>query len=86
MLLKTRTLYTAKLVRDLISDSRGGPRDQKTFENFLSLESIQRGTPWRYYDDYQENYTMVIKNWVANAEFRLKEKLGRRSYHCCKLQ
>ena len=29
----------------------------KTIENSLSVEGIRRGTPWRYYDDYQEKYT-----------------------------
>ena len=32
----------------------------KTIENSLSVESIRRGAPWKYFDDYQEHYTKVI--------------------------
>ena len=28
----------------------------KTIENSLSVESIRRGTPWRYFQDYLEKY------------------------------
>ena len=32
----------------------------KSIESCLSVESIRRGTPWRYYEDYQERFTAVI--------------------------
>ena len=32
----------------------------KTIENSLSVDSIRRGTPWKYVDDYHEQYTTVI--------------------------
>ena len=32
----------------------------KTIESCLSVESIRRGTPWRYFEDYQERFTTVI--------------------------
>ena len=32
----------------------------KTIESSLSVESIRRGSPWIYFEDYQERYTTVI--------------------------
>ena len=32
----------------------------KSIESCLSVESIRRGTPWRYFEDYQERFTTVI--------------------------
>ena len=33
----------------------------RTVENSLSVESIRRGTRWRYFDDYQEILTGRLK-------------------------
>ena len=32
----------------------------QTIENSVSVESIRRGAPWTYVDDYQEHYTKVV--------------------------
>ena len=54
----------------------------KTIENSLSVESIRRGTPWRYFDDFQEKYTAVTatlgrecRDWAEGETDRAVEAI-----------
>ena len=54
----------------------------KTIENSLSVESIRRGTPWRYFQDYQEKYTTVTatlgrecRDWAEGETDRAVEAI-----------
>ena len=54
----------------------------KAIKSSLSVESIRRGTLWRYYDDYQENYTTVVvtlgracRKWVEGETDRAVEAI-----------
>ena len=51
-------------------------------ESCLSVESIKRGTPWRYFEDYQERFTTVIttlgrqcRNWADGETDRAVETI-----------
>ena len=54
----------------------------KTIENSLSVESIRRGTPWRYFQDYKEKYTTVTatlgrecRDWAEGETDRAVEAI-----------
>ena len=59
----------------------------KTIESSLSVESIRRGSPWIYFDDYQERYTTVIstlgrecRDWAEGETDRAVDAII--SEHC----
>ena len=54
----------------------------KTIESCTSVESIRRGNPWLYIDDYQENFTRVVaslgrecRDWAPGEADKAVEEL-----------
>ena len=53
-----------------------------TIESCMSVESIRRGQPWQFFDDYQENYTHVVatlgrecREWAPGETDKAVEEL-----------